>query len=765
MLKIDQSLLQTSTDVFTKAYRKASKTAFTEEIYLNKIIPKMSEKVNRHYPYQVKIARPDHELLRGDFTPSRVITIEKPFEGPFGEMWFGDATEGVVLLCGYENGDSRHPCKEALGDKNIHAILVGATGQGKSVTQNALIYGANYIYPPWEVNMVLCDAKIVEFKSIALNNPMPQVTAVAATGDADYLLSILETQRDAMMLRNSIFPKVASSYVEIWNKGKKSYKQIKDLTLEERKIFENPAVAPLDADGEPLITIQQANCKKIADFKEITGLTMPQIIIDIDEFQAMFSGAKKKASRITKALDDFARLGRNTGYHLLLASQELGSDIPKATLSNIKIRMAMGCQRDVSTAILGNGKGVDNYGKQGHMYINTSGGEDTTGEGNILFRVPYADPIAAKMAKAGIDLAKKLDVTPVLSFYDEQTAVYQNELKDYLKQFSVSSNRILLGEPSFVMKDREQIVKMELNGYDIENILIDSPIDSGLSRHILNILGNFELCPNVINIVNCNAHMVAKITKIKDFASSYFEDKQYSSSNTNGFHAVARETIYRRKMLLQSDKQIRAGDNMITEITEKFFDDNLGKGSEFDTALNRKRFAMCIYLQTYDVTYQQGFLFEDRPTGEAIDLNEDMIENAALVIKLADSIGCSEKFSQFSDLPPVYFWDIGLQNELDFGRSSKSRELEKFVRVLQESTEAACRFILVTKTMSEIESLRDGIRWVILDSVAPSELGKLKCQDDYPDTVSKNLAVLFDKSDKEDPAKKFKKLMLTGEII
>ena len=54
-------------------------------------------------------------------------------------------------------------------------------------------------------------------------------------------------------------------------------------------------------------------------FREATGLCLPRNIIIIDECQALFSNAGRKGASVEKLFDSFARLGRNTGYHLLLA--------------------------------------------------------------------------------------------------------------------------------------------------------------------------------------------------------------------------------------------------------------------------------------------------------------------------------------------------------------------------------------------------------------------------------------------------------------
>ena len=326
MIKVYDNDIIAQTSCVGDALKHSKIGLISGDGFQSKAFPMLEAKVNRQYPYTVKIPRSLDVMLSGDFTPAKEITVKEPIKGPFSNMWFGDSTSGIKLLCGYINGDSRYIFDTELGDAVVHGIMVGATGQGKSVTLNAIIYNACTLYAPWEMHLTLSDAKIVEFKSIAQNNPMPQIETVAATGDVYYLLSVLEQKVAEMNKLNNVFTKAANAF------------------------------------GKP--------CKKIAEFREITGLTLPQNIMIFDEFQTMFTKAGKLSKRITEALDSFARLGRNTGYHLFLTSQELGSDIPKETLNNITFRGAMGCSSAVSELILGNAKASQNMGRKGKLIVN-----------------------------------------------------------------------------------------------------------------------------------------------------------------------------------------------------------------------------------------------------------------------------------------------------------------------------------------------------------------------------------------------------------
>ena len=162
MIRISNEDILTQTELCAKAI-KAGIGALPEEKFLRKSFPILAERAKRTYPYQVKIPKSVKEMADGDFEPAQVITINEPIIGPYGPMWFGDSTGGIALRCGYKDGDSRYINDVVLGDENIHGIMGGATGQGKSVTLNSILYGICYEYAPWEVKLTLSDAKIVEF--------------------------------------------------------------------------------------------------------------------------------------------------------------------------------------------------------------------------------------------------------------------------------------------------------------------------------------------------------------------------------------------------------------------------------------------------------------------------------------------------------------------------------------------------------------------------------------------------------------------------
>ena len=242
MIRLSNEDIKHNHEKYLQAYKSAS-ASFLESAYIKKTFPLLESESNRTYPYQVKLPKSLPELLHGDFEPSKIITVNEPFQGLYSNIWFGDASSRCTLRCGYVDGNSSKLCQQTIGAEDIHMVLGGATGQGKSVTLNSIIFGFCMEFAPWEVDLTLCDAKIVEFKSYALQHPLPHIRRIAATEDADYIISVLDTLRAEMQLWNSIFP--------------------------------------------------IAGVKKIDDFRKKTGLCILQHIIVIDEFQ--YLGKANKA--------------------------------------------------------------------------------------------------------------------------------------------------------------------------------------------------------------------------------------------------------------------------------------------------------------------------------------------------------------------------------------------------------------------------------------------------------------------------------------
>lgn len=711
MIKIDDEDIKSNHALFLKAYKDAVNVPLTQEGFMRKTFPKLAEKANRTYPYEVRIPKSISEMLAGDFEPARIITVTKPMQGPWSPIWFGDATDGVYLRAGYVDGNSSLVSDQRLDDATIHMILGGSTGQGKSVTLNSIIYGLCSEYAPWEVSLALCDAKIVEFKAYALETPLPHIRSIAATGDSDYLVSVLQSVLDEMNKLQSVFA--------------------------------------------------LAGAQKISEFREKTGLCFPQHIIIIDEFQTMFMNAKKRKNEIAEILNKIIRLGRNAGYHLILASQELGSDITPEMISNIQVRAAMGCLTgNVSEKILGNDGAVAYVGKKGHMLYNTNP-ESHNKADNVHVRVPYMPKkMMHELAFGIIGKGKEFGFTEPISFYDETAQILEKDYRGFLQQFRQTSNRLLLGEPSYVMEGDEQVVSIDFTGDDIENLCVLTNNSNNFQRYFKMLKTNLDLYDNSVqSLLVCLDKMYDKWGAAQLKGLKFRDDKR---DFNNSCLRLSFDLVTRRKLMLEIDNIVFTPD-FNTEIVPDGFYDVFEKGSEYDTATTRGRYRVAMGLIFNDPNFKESYCVSSK--GNAGQQEDWARREVHTIIKSYFSYGCSNSRISKSNFQKIFVWVLGIDKMLGLVRDPKVANKNRMKKMLQDSTDVEIRYVLFTSTTEDLEEIViSAIRWVICDNVATRELNRIKANEDYPEQVGPVLGVLYSKG-ATPPCRKFKKMTLDGELL
>lgn len=729
MIELSNDEILSQHEKYMKAYLSSSGTSFLEDTYIKKIFPRLYKERNLVYPYDVRIAPSITEMLQGNFEPSRIIHIEKPFIGPYGvPIWFGDAAKGATMLCGYVNGDSRYPCEVAFDDKTAHGLIGGATGQGKSVLMNSIIWGMCLCYPPWALDLTLSDAKIVEFKSIAVSSPLPNISAIAATGDADYLISILEDKFEEMSKLNKVFTEAS-----------KTFKQ---------------------------------SIKNLNDFIQITGLMYPRHVMLFDEGQAMFDNAGKKLSRLVWLIDQFARLGRNTCFNICISSQELSSEIPQKTLGNIAIRGALGCFAKTSEMLIGNDEAALNYGIKGRLIFNTNvTGKDDNRKHNILIRVPYMTPTqTVEIAKKCMDVAKENNVVRHLAFYDEEDCIRESRFKKEIAKYKTNENILFLGEPSFVYHDPCPFIKLEMGtshvsdselkqASDIENICIISPNVENQIRHFKMLKFSAELHDDYTNFVICANQAFFK-ADAKEFSPKFFSgDKNFS---TNLSLASAKGTIRKRKLCLEVDKRVFEQSLKPNEDSDANFYQVFEKDSKYDTEINRARCYAAIGILKTDMAMQKLFEMDRLSKNDFLAKAMDIVKNTIPLFHLYHS---SSTRLVVNKIPPTYIWILGLDRMMGLGRDCVTKNVTLLKQYMQDAVEVNTRYVLVTSTLGDCNDLHSAIRWYILDGIASAEINKIKAGDYYPNQILPGLAVMIDMmKSQESRCFKFKKMLGDNEL-
>ena len=705
MLSVGSTNIVSLSKVVKNYYDKGAISPIFYDDYLRKALAPEMKKVKLKEPKIIKIPKDMDSLLKRDFEPAREIKItEYPVIDniPF---WTGDSTKGVTIQIGYENGDSRFPCSIEFSDKLIHGILAGATGMGKSVALDAVIYGIMTKYAPWEVCLTLADAKIVSFKTLA-DKGFPHIQSIAATEDVDYLISVLEYKYDEMKKMNSV------------------------------------------------LTNSGTGAKNIEELREFTGLCFPQNIIIVDEFQAMFKGAGKKASKLQALLDGFGRLGRNTGYHILLTSQELSSDV-KPIMGNIKIRMALGCSASVSEQILSN-DAARTLKQKGRLIMNTEPFEANNKEFNVEYRVPWLDPkrSAVLLNKVIPALGKQFGFSYNLNFYDDYDIVFEKKYPDYIRQFPRDNNTVYLGEPCYYCDEANKIYKIKLKGKSLENFIILNHVESNQVRFAKMLKENFLMHKGITHFVFYNDEDVYNAMGLKELGGM---QEEMRSADLPLYKLVIKD-ISQKRIMCDVDSKVFTN-QINSEESDSIFQSVLKTNPKLNSSANRSRvFYIIQELQKPENSATFGL------NGLSGDKLKNALINASYVILMKYAkYGFLEKQITRKTMPIQYNWMIGINKMLGIGRDTKTKFQEELKKACQDSSLYNVRFILITDTASDMNFLKECARYVIMSETKSKDLRNVGAEEAFPKEISNVLGVVYDRD--LDECFKFKKMFLEGEVV
>lgn len=296
------------------------------------------------------------ELYKRILQPKNCFTINEPLTVPGileGKevqvpIWFNTTMKGVNVRLGFEKLDSAKPASIPLSDAPVHMMLGGITGAGKSVALNDIICSLLLEYPPWELELILADFKIVELSRYANRIPTPHVSIVAATGSTEFALSTFDFIIREMNARQEVFTK--------------------------------------------------CGVQNLKDFREKFNLCLPRLLFIADEFVQMFENVKvseqngnenaaEQKKLILSDISAIARLGRSQGVHMLLSSQNMDGVLDEQTAGQFSAGATLAATPQVSNTLIGNSAGSLLQGK-GKAFTNLNKNEKDP-KGNVLVRVPY----------------------------------------------------------------------------------------------------------------------------------------------------------------------------------------------------------------------------------------------------------------------------------------------------------------------------------------------------------------------------------------
>jgi DNA segregation ATPase FtsK/SpoIIIE, S-DNA-T family len=188
--------------------------------------------------------------------------------------WKGNSTRGLFAPVGQKGARDAAILRLDSGDCS-GALLVGRQGSGKSTLLHTYISGLTTLYGPEELDLYLIDFKEgVEFKAYA-EEGLPHAKVIAIESDREFGLSVLE-----------------SLEAEISDRG---------------QILRGTGGRHSGMQG----------------LREVTGQTLPRILLVFDEFQVLFARNDKVGVAAAEKLEKIIRQGRGFGIHVLLGSQSL----------------------------------------------------------------------------------------------------------------------------------------------------------------------------------------------------------------------------------------------------------------------------------------------------------------------------------------------------------------------------------------------------------------------------------------------------------
>lgn len=269
----------------------------------------------------------------------KVVVSFEPIEIPEAEQQKASAADQLAIPLGISAAGRVQSMKLGIGTAQ-HVLIAGKTGSGKSSLLHTMITSAAMKYSPEQLRLVLLDFKKgVEFQVYA-ESELPHADIIGIESKREFGVSTLEYLDRIMHARGEAFRE--------WG--------VQDL----------PSLARKKPD-----------------------VSMPRILIVIDEFQELFVEDDKLSQQASMLMDRIVRQGRSFGIHLVLASQTLGGaySLPRTTLAQMAVRIALQCDSSDAMLILSeDNTAAERLRHSGQAIYNESGGRIESNQG---FQVSY----------------------------------------------------------------------------------------------------------------------------------------------------------------------------------------------------------------------------------------------------------------------------------------------------------------------------------------------------------------------------------------
>jgi hypothetical protein len=273
-----------------------------------------------------------------------VRRVEVPFHriAPREEhYWTADSRARIDVPLGRAGATKLQHLRLGTGTSQ-HVLVAGKTGSGKSTLLHVIVTDLALHYSPDEIEFYLIDFKKgVEFKTYATHR-LPHARVIAIESDREFGTSVLERL---------------------------------DAVLKER--------------GDQF---RQQGVQDIAAFRNACpDVSMPRILLIVDEFQEFFVEDDRYSQTAALLLDRLVRQGRAFGIHVLLGSQTLGGaySLARTTIGQMAVRIALQCSETDAHLILSEENSAARLlSRPGEAIYNDANGML---EGNNPFQVAWLD--------------------------------------------------------------------------------------------------------------------------------------------------------------------------------------------------------------------------------------------------------------------------------------------------------------------------------------------------------------------------------------
>jgi DNA segregation ATPase FtsK/SpoIIIE, S-DNA-T family len=237
--------------------------------------------------------------------------------------------------------------------KMPHALIAGATGQGKSVCINAIIVSLLYRCTPQDLRFIMVDPKVVELQ---IYNNLPHLLIPVET-DAKRVPAALKWIIAEMSQRYKIFAKCGVKNITGFNA-----KFAKEAGLPKQ---EELALSP-----DELAAAVAAADEVIDDGVRVQNEKLPYIVCIIDEMADLMMVAAKD---VETSVARIAQLARAAGIHLVLATQRPSTDVITGLIkANLPTRIGFKVASQIDSRTI----------------LDRGGAETLVGRGDMLFVPP-----------------------------------------------------------------------------------------------------------------------------------------------------------------------------------------------------------------------------------------------------------------------------------------------------------------------------------------------------------------------------------------